>query len=514
MTATAHAERPDASRWQRLAAALLAPMDAAGLAYFRIAFYGILVWESWRFLDQRWVEKYFSGQEMYFKFWPFTFVEPFSEGTMRALVVVMAVAAGMALLGLFYRLSATALCVLITYFFLVEQARYLNHLYLVCTIAFLMIFLPAHRCCSLDARRRPRLRGSEVPAWSLWLLRFQVGVPYFFGGVAKLNGDWLRGEPLREWLAESTDFPVLGEYFTAEPVVWAAAYGALLLDLAAPFLLLGRRTRVFAFLAILVFHFMNSRLFDIGVFPWTMIAGSVLFFAPDWPRRVWRELKGGHPLHGPALAAGGVLGALTGALLPDDFAWAHVAIGGLGVGLLGFHLDEPFRPGADEAAKQPRRPMRGERRALALLALWAAVNVLVPLRHLVIPGRVHWTEEGHNFSWHMKLRDKSARGYFVVTDPASGRIWKVSPKDHLSPFQRRKMRTRPDLIVQFARHLEELERREGYADVEVRAMIEASLNGRDYQTFIDPDVDLTAVPYPWFGHADWILPLTEPLWRD
>lgn len=29
---------------------------------------------------------------------------------------------------------------MITYVFLLEQARYLNHLYLVCLIAFLMIF--------------------------------------------------------------------------------------------------------------------------------------------------------------------------------------------------------------------------------------------------------------------------------------------------------------------------------------------------------------------------------------
>lgn len=47
----------------------------------------------------------------------------------------------------------------------------------------------------------------------------------------------------------------------------------------------------------------------------------------------------------------------------------------------------------------------------------------------------------------------------------------------------------------------------GHEDVEVRAVIFASLNGREFQVFIDPNVDLSKVPYPWFGHADWILPL-------
>ena len=51
----------------------------------------------------------------------------------------------------------------------------------------------------------------------------------------------------------------------------------------------------------------------------------------------------------------------------------------------------------------------------------------------------------------------------------------------------------------------------GYDNVEIRASIIASLNGRNPQRLIDPDVDLTAIPYPWWGHADWILLLDVPL---
>ena len=54
-------------------------------------------------------------------------------------------------------------------------------------------------------------------------------------------------------------------------------------------------------------------------------------------------------------------------------------------------------------------------------------------------------------------------------------------------------------------------RAEGRGDVEVRARIIASLNGREPQPLIDPNVDLTEVPYPRLGHADWILPLEVPL---
>ena len=67
----------------------------------------------------------------------------------------------------------------------------------------------------------------------------------FFGGIAKINGDWLRGEPLRAWLADRTDFPFLGRFFTDEPVVWFMTYSGLLIDLLFVFYMLNRCTRVF-----------------------------------------------------------------------------------------------------------------------------------------------------------------------------------------------------------------------------------------------------------------------------
>ena len=143
-------------------------------------------------------------------------------------------------------------------------------------------------------------------------------------------------------------------------------------------------------------------------------------------------------------------------------------------------------------------------------SLWVAFQVLLPLRHFAIPGKVNWTEEGHNFAWHMKLRDKDSSGLFAVADPASGRTWEIDSGDYLNSRQERKMTSRPQMMVQFAHYLEDRMRAEGYQDVEVRAVIFASLNGREPQQLVDPQVDLTKVSYPWFGHADWIMPLEVP----
>jgi hypothetical protein len=41
-------------------------------------------------------------------------------------------------------------------------------------------------------------------------------------------------------------------------------------------------------------------------------------------------------------------------------------------------------------------------------------QVLFPLRHFYYPGDVVWNEEGHRYSWRMKLRDKSGIAIFNV----------------------------------------------------------------------------------------------------
>ena len=478
---------------------LFAPVDIASLVYFRIAFGSVMLWEVWRFIDHDWVDRYFSDKNFYFKFWPFDFVQPWPGVAMDIHIYLMAPVAILIILGLFYRLSAVLFFLMISYVFLLEEARYLNHLYLVCLISFLMIFVPAHRHFSLDSLLHPKVSSRVVPAWSVWLLRFQVGVPYYFGGIGKLNSDWLRGEPLRDWLGNRTDFPLLGQFFTNEAVVWLMNYGGLLLDLYVVFLLMNRRTRVLGFIGILTFHFMNSRLFGIGIFPWLMIASTAIFFEYDWPRRVLRDLRQVHPYRVPALIVGAILGFVIGGYLPDTFSPVRALIGAVGVAIAAYHLDEPFRRrGAESVSDSPKLPgpTTVQKWTLLVLGIWIAFQVIVPLRHFFIPGNVHWTEEGHNFSWHMKLRDKDSLGFFLVTDPTSGREWAIDPADFLDSRQTRKMTSRPHMIVEFARHIEGRLRDEGYENLEIRAHILASLNGRDPQLLIDPEVDLTKVAYP------------------
>jgi hypothetical protein len=364
-------------------------------------------------------------------------------------------------IGFLYRASTILFFLGFAYIFLLEKARYLNHFYLIVLVSFVMIFIPAATYLSVDAWRKPETRSETAPLWALWLLRAQIGIAYFFGGIAKINGDWLRGEPMRMWLADRTDFPLIGPLFTHEWMVYLFSYGGLLLDLAIVPLLLNRKTRLYAFIAAFLFHLLNSALFTIGIFPWFMLAGTLLFFDPSWPRGVGEWVRGRRAGRGDDGTTGG----------------EEREERSLGVGVV-------------------------------LGVAYIVLQVVVPMRHLLYPGDVNWTEEGHRFSWHMKLRSKEGSGEFTARDPATGESWRVRPEHYLTEWQIDEMLTRPDMIRQFCRHVADVELQKKGRRVEVRARVRATLNGRPEQLLVDPNVDLAAVE-PSLLHDEWILPLGE-----
>jgi hypothetical protein len=147
---------------------------------------------------------------------------------------------------------------------------------------------------------------------------------------------------------------------------------------------------------------------------------------------------------------------------------------------------------------------------ITVLALWLVSQILIPLRHLLYPGNVSWSEEGHRFSWQMKLRDKSGYARIYVVDKSTQQRWQIDPRQYLTRKQVRKMTTRPDMTLQFAHYLAQVWK-ETYKieDVAVYATVYVSLNGRKPALMLDPEHDLASTPRD-LTHARWILPLQEP----
>jgi hypothetical protein len=437
-------------------------VDIASLAAFRVIFGLLMLEATLRFWWRGWITEYFHTPTYFFTYHGLEWIRPWPGVWMHVHYVAMALAAAGIALGLYYRLSAGVFFLLFTYAHLIDKTNYLNHYYLVSLIGLLIIFMPLHAAFSLDARRRPELRRDTAPALALWLLRFQIGVVYFFGGIAKLKPDWiLHAQPLTIWLGASTDVPLIGPLFDFKSTAYAMSFAGLLFDLSAPFLLSWRRTRLFAYAAVVAFHVLTARLFNLGMFPWLMIAFALIFFPPSWPRRLipsrWRQEKR-DPENAGRLAP-------SHSLFHSPLGWA-------------------------------------------LPAAFVAIQVLLPLRHWFYPGNPCWTEEGYRLSWNVMLMEKNGDITFTVTEPASKRSWIVDLNDHLTRQQIRMMSTQPDMILAFAHHLDKDFARRGHPDVEVRADAHVSLNGRPPQRLVDPGADLTQLEE---GHQPkrWILPLQE-----
>jgi hypothetical protein len=111
----------------------------------------------------------------------------------------------------------------------------------------------------------------------------------------------------------------------------------------------------------------------------------------------------------------------------------------------------------------------------------------------------------------MKLRDKDARVEFSVLDPDTGKKWQVYPAIWLTRRQFEKMPTRPDMIQQFAHHLDKVwQEKYRVSNPVVTALAMCSLNFRELAMLVDPERDLSAIPRS-LKPADWILPLEPAL---
>ncbi len=432
------------------------PVDGASLGVFRIVFGATVAIDAYRYVTNGWVEEYFVRPKLHFTYLHFGWVHPLPAPWIYAHFYFIGAMALLVSLGLFYRWACVGLFLSYTYFFLLEQSTYMNHYYLIALISFLLCTMPAQRAYSLD-----RLRGAtverSVPRWCILILRFQLFVVYFYGAIAKLNPDWLAGEPMySELLRGGPDIPEIAHRVPAAILAYAIAYSGIVIDTAVPIMLSIRGLRRYGFLLAVAFHVLNAIFLRIGIFSYLMVGAITIFFEPDWPRQLARQFS-----------------RLIGR--------------------------RPSQPRLVVREGHTRWPL------FALLYVYVTLQLLVPFRHLLFPGPVSWTEEGHRFAWQMKLRKKRSRIVITARDPATGRTWTIDPAADLIHRQQRKLATFPDIALQYAHHIRDKLIGEGIANPEIRVDYMCSLNGAPYAPLIDPEVDLAKVERTW-RHSWWLLP--------
>ena len=157
-----------------------------------------------------------------------------------------------------------------------------------------MVFTNSSIRWSLDARRRAkagkaltampqRWEWTTITAHNLALvvLAFQVCAIYVAGGLYKAGGDpWAHGYAIYDPLqtAQFGTWPVLSDLMTTwGPAVVVMTWGSLMFQIAFPFLLFNRYTKIIALLGILSFHIAIGVLMGLPWFSLTMIAVDAIF---------------------------------------------------------------------------------------------------------------------------------------------------------------------------------------------------------------------------------------------
>ncbi|MFD2513140.1 HTTM domain-containing protein [Pontibacter locisalis] len=444
---------------QKLKPYLTAPVSAAPLSVFRIIFGGMMLASILRFMLKGWVTELYVLPKVYFPYYGFEWVQPLGETGMYALFVLMALSASGIMLGLFYRWSATLFFLSFTYVELIDKTNYLNHYYFVSVVAFLMVLVPAQRHFSLDVLRRPHTWVSHVPRWTILILQFQLGLVYFYAGVAKLNADWLlEAMPLRYWLPAHTHLPLIGSLLDKVWVAYLFCWFGAFYDLTIPFFLSWRKSRLLAYATVIVFHVLTAVLFQIGMFPYIMIVSTLIFFSASFHESI--------------------------------LSWLRSFV----------RLNLPAKPAFAKVTAQPM--------LLNLLALHFVLQVLVPWRFMLYPDKLFWTEQGYRFSWRVMLMEKTGTAFFYVQDPGTGSEVEINNRDYLTVTQEKQVATQPDMLLQFAHIIREDFKSKGIPDPRVRAEVYVSMNGRGSRLLIDPGVNL-ANEKESFLPKSWILPFEE-----
>ena len=114
----------------------------------------------------------------------------------------------------------------------------------------------------------------------------------------------------------------------------------------------------------------------------------------------------------------------------------------------------------------------------------------MPLRYLLYPGELFWTEEGYRFSWRVMLMEKAGMATFTVKDSISGKSVLVNNSSFLNPAQEKQMSFQPDMILEYAHFLGNYYKKQGFPEPQVFVDSYVTLNGRPGQAMVNPKTDL------------------------
>ena len=421
-----------------------------------------------RFYLKGWIEEFYIEPDFHFSYYGFEWIKPIGEFT-YVIFVVCFISSLFVMIGLKYKTSIILFFLSFTYIELMDKTTYLNHYYFISILSFLLIFIPANATFSVDNIINQK-KFTNIPRWSVDVLKLLITIVYLYAGIAKINSDWLiEAMPLKIWLQSKYDLPLIGGgLLQMEWVHYAMSWGGMLYDLSIPFLLMINKTRIIAFILVLFFHVFTLILFPIGMFPHIMIFSSMIFFSSNFHEKIIYQIRQ----------------VIT-------------------------KVSKKVKPKKIEIETSDLYVIYKQNLTLFVVTSFFIIQILLPFRYQLYPGELFWHEQGYRFSWRVMLIEKIGYTNFKIRSPNNGTSFMVDSSQHLTPFQLKQMSFQPDFILEFAHYLGEKYSTENNK-VEVYAESFVALNGRPSKRFINPDINLINEQES-FKDKTWILPLEDEI---
>lgn len=425
-------------------------IDNSQLVIFRI-FFGLLCFlESFGAIVTGWVRRGLVEPKFTFTFIGFEWLQVFQGEAMYAYYAIMAVFGLCIMVGYKYRISMISFTLLWAGSYLMQKSSYNNHYYLLVLISAIMVFMPAHRDVSVDAKLNPSLKTNAMPNWCRLVFILQLFIVYTYASVAKLYPDWINGNVMEVFMQGKRNYYLIGDILQQKWLQNTLTWGGILFDGLIVPLLLFKPTRKWAFIISIGFHLFNSIVFQIGIFPYLALAFYLFFFPPKTIKNIFLKKR------------------------------------------LFYDNSEVKFPNFKNVY-------------VVLFTVYFVFQIVVPLRHYLFQDNVLWTEEGHRLSWRMMLRAKYGKTKYTIEDKNTGQRFKINLNDYLTKKQQKSASTKPDVIWQFSQYLKAQYKAKN-KDIAVFVDSKISINGKPLKQFINSDLDIANQPWRPFEHSDWILP--------
>lgn len=329
--------------------------------------------------------------------------------------------------GKYIRTGALLFLIGFGYIFLIDMSFYNNHYYLWCLFAFLFIVTDSHFSYTLKELFTGVKRKENSSLLAVQSFKILVSIVYFYAAIAKMNADWFQGYPLIIWM-ENKGFSnpiLLGKFLS---------YGGLFFDLLVPVFLWFFPRKWWLIIIYFTFHISNYFLFNIGIFPFMMIACLLLFWNVNNDFSIFKN-------------------NLT----------ASVAL----------------------------------KIKTSIVILFIIFNLIFPLRFLLVEGNVAWHKQGYFFSWRMMLNHYETYNVdFLVKLPNQNQSYLVNFEELVTFRQFVKFNNDPYSIWYIAQVLKkDALKKYNEPNAEVYYNAEIVLNNHEKKHLVKQKEDLTKFNY-------------------